>query len=50
MPYSLAFDFDTVIPLEVGLTTIRIEAYDEINNFEVLAKDLNFVDSKEKMH
>ena len=37
IPYSLAFDFKVLIPLEVDLPTIRTEAYIVINNQEVLA-------------
>ena len=36
MPYSLAFRFEIVIPLEVGLPTIRTEEYDASHNEEVL--------------
>ncbi|GFS42946.1 hypothetical protein Acr_00g0082720 [Actinidia rufa] len=36
MPYSLAFGFEAVIPLEVGLPTIRTEAYNTSHNNEVL--------------
>ena len=41
MPYSLAFRFEVVIPHEVSLPTLRIEAYDVSHNEEVLARDLN---------
>ena len=37
MPYTLAFEFKTVILLEVSLPTIRTEAYDISYNEEVLA-------------
>ena len=40
MSYSLAFDFEAVIPLEVGLPTLQTEAYDVGHNEEVLAWDL----------
>ncbi|XP_057465748.1 uncharacterized protein LOC130755372 [Actinidia eriantha] len=40
-PYSLAFEFEAVIPLEVGLPTIRTEAYDMTHNNDVLARDLD---------
>ena len=40
MSYSLAFEFEVVIPLKVGFPTIRIEAYDIGNSEEVLAQDL----------
>ena len=39
MPYVLAFGLETVIPLVVGLPTIRTEAYNANHNEEVLAQD-----------
>ncbi|GFY88776.1 hypothetical protein Acr_06g0007160 [Actinidia rufa] len=39
-PYSLAFEFEAIIPLEVDLPTIRTEAYNTSHNNEVLARDL----------
>ena len=45
-PYSLAFEFEVVIPLEVGLPTIWTEAYDANYNKEVLAWDLNLVEKR----
>ena len=41
MPYSLAFGFEAVIPLEVDLLIIQTEAYGVGHNEEVLARDLN---------
>ncbi|GFZ04843.1 hypothetical protein Acr_17g0004150 [Actinidia rufa] len=46
IPYSLAFGFEAVIPLEVSLPTIRIEAYDANHNKEVLARDLDLVEER----
>ena len=40
-PYSLAFNFEAVIPLEVRLPTIQTEAYNEAHNTKVLACDLD---------
>ena len=40
-PYSLAFGFEVVIPLEVNLPTIRTEPYDVGHNEEVLARALD---------
>ena len=37
MPYSLAFGFKAVIPLEVDLSTIRTTVYDVGHKEEVLA-------------
>ena len=44
MPYALAFEFEAVIPLEVGLPIIQIETYDISHNEEVLARDLDLTD------
>ncbi|GFS42838.1 hypothetical protein Acr_00g0081980 [Actinidia rufa] len=46
MPYSLAFGFEVVIPLEVGLPTIRTEAYDTSHNNEVLARDVDLAEER----
>ena len=46
MPYSLAFRFEVVISLEVGLPIIQTEAYNANRNEEVLAWDLNFADER----
>ncbi|GFZ09156.1 hypothetical protein Acr_20g0009640 [Actinidia rufa] len=46
MPYSLAFGFEAVISLEVGLPTIWIEAYDTTHNNEVLARDLDLIEER----
>ncbi|GFY95165.1 hypothetical protein Acr_10g0005500 [Actinidia rufa] len=45
-PYSLAFGFEAVIPLEVGLPTIRTEAYNTSHNNEVLARDLDLAEER----
>ena len=47
-PFSLAFDFEVVISLEVGLPIVRTEAYDEINNSKVLARDLDLANERRK--
>ena len=46
MSYSLAFDFEVVIPLGVNLPIIRTKAYDDNNNSEVLAWDLDLFDKR----
>ena len=46
--YTLAFGFEVVILLEVGLPTIRIEAYDISHNEEVLARDLDLADERKE--
>ena len=45
-PYTWVFNFEIVIPLEVGLSTIRTEAYDDKNNSQILAQDLNLIDER----
>ena len=40
------FRIKVVIPLEVGLATIRTEAYDASHNEEVLARDLDLIEEK----
>ncbi|GFS36134.1 hypothetical protein Acr_00g0044290 [Actinidia rufa] len=47
-PNALAFNFEAVIPLEVGLPTIRTKAYDANHNEEVLARDLDLVDERQE--
>ncbi|GFY97881.1 hypothetical protein Acr_12g0004220 [Actinidia rufa] len=44
--YSLAFRFEAVIPLEVGLPTIQTKAYDTTHNNEVLARDLDLAEER----
>ena len=44
--YSLAFGFEAIISLEVGLLTLRTEAYDVGHNEEVLARDLNLAEER----
>ena len=41
MSYSLAINFEAVIPLEVGFPLIRIEVYNDQHYSKVLAQDLN---------
>ncbi|GFY90940.1 hypothetical protein Acr_07g0011360 [Actinidia rufa] len=45
-PYSLAFGFEAVITLEVGLPIIRTGAYDATHNNEVLARDLDLAEER----
>ena len=40
------FRFEVVISLEVGLPTIRTEAYDTSHNEEVLALDIDLIDER----
>ena len=40
-PYALAFGFKVIIPLEVGLPTIRTKAYDVSHNEKILARYLD---------
>ena len=45
-PYSLAFGFKVVIPLEVGLPIIRNDAYEVNHDEKVLAPDLDLADKR----
>ncbi|GFY97538.1 hypothetical protein Acr_12g0000790 [Actinidia rufa] len=45
-PYFLDFGFKVVIPLEVGLPTIRTKAYDMTHNNDVLARDLDLAEER----
>ena len=45
-PYSLAFDFEVVFPLEVSLSIIQTETYNYNNNSEVLARDLDLANER----
>ena len=40
-PFSLTYGVEAVIPLEVGLPTLRSEEYDRENNELMLAKDMD---------
>uniref|UniRef100_A0A2N9GWW3 RNase H type-1 domain-containing protein n=1 Tax=Fagus sylvatica TaxID=28930 RepID=A0A2N9GWW3_FAGSY len=45
-PYSLTYGVEAVIPLEVGLPTLRSEEYDRDNNELMLAKDLDLAQER----
>ena len=45
-PYSLTYGVEAVIPLEVGLPTVRSEEYDQDNNELMLAKDLDLAQER----
>ncbi|GFZ00194.1 hypothetical protein Acr_13g0015930 [Actinidia rufa] len=47
-PYVMALKFEVVIPLEVGLPTIRIKAYDVSHNVKVLSRSLDLADEQRK--
>ena len=42
-PYNLAFGSEVVIPVEVGLPTIRIQHYEEPSNSDRRKADLDFL-------
>ena len=48
-PYSLAFDFESIILLEVKFPTIRTKAYDDDHKFELLAQDLALAKEKNSL-
>ena len=43
-PFRLAYGTETVIPVEVGLTSYRVESYDEDKNKEAIRLQLDLVD------
>ncbi|XP_075641959.1 uncharacterized protein LOC142613482 [Castanea sativa] len=43
-PFRLAFGAEALIPAEVGLTSYRVESYDENKNVEALRLELDLVD------
>uniref|UniRef100_A0A2N9HPE1 Uncharacterized protein n=1 Tax=Fagus sylvatica TaxID=28930 RepID=A0A2N9HPE1_FAGSY len=45
-PYSLTYGVEAVIPLEVGLPTLRSEQYDQEDNELMLAKDLDLAQER----
>jgi hypothetical protein len=45
-PFSLTYGVETVIPLEIGLPTIRTEYYDHVTNKTSLATDLDLAEEK----
>ena len=44
MPFRLAYRGEAVIPAEVGLTSYRVENYDENKNDEAIRLQLDLVD------
>uniref|UniRef100_A0A2N9FYE8 Uncharacterized protein n=1 Tax=Fagus sylvatica TaxID=28930 RepID=A0A2N9FYE8_FAGSY len=45
-PFSLTYGVEVVIPLEVGLPTLRSEEYDRENNELMLAKDMDLAQER----
>uniref|UniRef100_A0A2N9EZE4 Uncharacterized protein n=1 Tax=Fagus sylvatica TaxID=28930 RepID=A0A2N9EZE4_FAGSY len=45
-PFSLTYEVEAVIPLEIGLPTIRTEYYDPVTNETSLATDLDLAEEK----
>ena len=43
-PFRLAYGSDVVIPAEIGLTSYRVENYDEDKNEKAIRLQLNLVD------
>ena len=43
-PFSLAYESEAVISAEVGLTSYRVENYDESRNNEAMRLQLDLVD------
>ena len=45
-PFALAYGLEAVIPLEVGLPTIRSEVFEELNNNQVIMRDLDLAEER----
>jgi hypothetical protein len=45
-PFSLAYGLEAIIPLEVGLPTIRTEIFQEAQNDEALRLNLDFIEER----
>uniref|UniRef100_A0A2N9G704 Uncharacterized protein n=1 Tax=Fagus sylvatica TaxID=28930 RepID=A0A2N9G704_FAGSY len=45
-PFSLTYGVEAVIPLEIGLPTIRTEYYDQVTNETSLATDLDLAEER----
>ena len=43
-PFRLTFGTEVVVPVEVGLTSIRIKAYEEQRNQQELNNNLDLID------
>ena len=49
-PFSLAYGMEAVIPLKVGLPTIRSKNFDPDLNGEAIALELDLAEKEEKEH
>ncbi len=45
-PFSLTYGVEAVIPLEIGLPTIRTEYYDPVSNKTSLTTELDLVEER----
>ena len=45
-PFATAFSVEAIIPVEVGLSSYRVENYDEENNTEQMMAELDLVEKK----
>ncbi|GKV45813.1 hypothetical protein SLEP1_g52858 [Rubroshorea leprosula] len=48
-PFSLAYEAEAVIPVEVGLPSERAGRYDDLNNEQLLRENLDFVEEVREM-
>jgi transposase InsO family protein len=48
-PFSLTYGVEAVIPLEIGLPTLRSEEFDQENNEHMLAKDLDLTQERKDL-
>lgn len=46
-PFNLLYGFETVLPVEIGITTARVKTYHEGND-QVRAQELDLVDEKKR--
>ncbi len=49
MPFSLTYGVEAIIPLEIGLPTLRSEEFDLENNEHTLAKDLDLTQERKDL-
>ena len=48
MPFNLAFEIEVVIPMEIGLSSIKIQEYNEDTNATWLRANLDLIEKSRK--
>ena len=43
-PFRMTYESETVVPVEIGLTTLRTATYDDLGNEEQLRLNLDLID------